>query len=147
MSYAAEISEGDNLGSLREIYLAVSNWMTGVSPVSFKTGKAWEAIDFLPEMAGIKDGSVATVNGTEYPYQVVFYFNKQNVALYNAMKKYIEARGIIYCVDNNGLGRIIGTPDYPVTITYDADTGDRYAALNYYKIIATWVSAEQAVVI
>ncbi|MES2810028.1 MAG: hypothetical protein V4619_15460 [Bacteroidota bacterium] len=147
MSYVAQISEGDNLGSLREIYLAVSNWLSGVSPVNFKSGKVWEAIDFMPEMAGIKDSSKETPNGTEYTYQVVFLFNKQNAALYAAMKKYVEARGIIYCIDNNGLGRILGTPDAPVTFTYDADTGEKYNSMNYYKIVGTWVSSEMAVVV
>lgn len=147
MSYAVNMEEGENLGSLRLVSLAMKYWLDSVNPVSFKISYDWEAMDFVPETAFVKEVSKDTENGTEYSYQVSFLFNRQNAAMYTTMRKYIEGRGVIDCTDNNGLRRIIGTPESPVTFNYDADTGQGYSSLNYYKISATWVSSEPAVIL
>ncbi|GAA4327498.1 hypothetical protein GCM10023149_30930 [Mucilaginibacter gynuensis] len=147
MSYAASISEDNNVGSIRELSLAMANWFSAFNPASLYSMYAWEDMDFLPETASVKDSSKVTANGTEYSYSLVFTFNKQNVALYQVFQKYIGERGVIRFTDNNGLTRIIGTPQKPVTITHDADTGQQYRSLNYYKISASWVNNLPAVVV
>ncbi|SEM66031.1 hypothetical protein SAMN05192574_101373 [Mucilaginibacter gossypiicola] len=145
MAFAAAFSEDDNIGSLRSISLAMANWLSGFNPVTFYTGYDWETIDFLPEQTSIKDNTKDSVNGPEYSYSIVFAFNRQNTDLYNLFKKYIGQTGILQTTDNNGLTRIIGTPSNPVTITHDADTGQGYASLNYYKLNVSWVNCEPAV--
>jgi len=147
MPYTVAFSEDDNVGSLRSLSLAMANWLSGFNPVTFYSGYDWETIDFLPEQASIKDSTKDSVNGPEYNYSIVFAFNKQNTDLYNVFKKYLGMVGILQTTDSNGLTRIIGTPENPVTITHDADTGQGYASLNYYKLNVTWQSCEAALVI
>jgi len=147
MTYAAQFSEDDNVGSVIAISLAMKNWLSSVKPVSFLGTYGWEAMDFLPESASVQDSSKDSDNGTEYTYNLVFAFNKQNANLYNTFKKYLGMRGIIMFTDGNGLTRIIGTPEYPVTITHTADTGQAFNNLNYYKIAATWQSANPAIIV
>jgi hypothetical protein len=147
MSYAAIISEDDNIGSLREIKLAVAKQLTSINPITFKSGFGWDDIDFLPESGSNKDDSKDTANGTEYTYSLVFAFNRQNTALFNAFKKYLGQFGVLQFTDNNDFTRIIGTIANPVTITHSADTGQQYSSLNYYKVNVSWLSDVPALVV
>lgn len=146
MSYA-EISEDDNVGSLRAIDMALARNLSSVNPVTFNAGYDWLEIDFLPESGRLQDGSRDTPQGTEYNYAATFVFNKQNVALYNAFKPFIGILGVVQVTDSNGLVRILGTPKNPVTIAHDADTGTGYSSLNFYKVKITWDSHVPAVVV
>ena len=147
MPYAVAMSEENNIGSLQAVSLAHKSWFSGFSPVSFFEGNDWLGMDFLPESASCKDSSTDTVNGPQFSYSLVFAFNRQNKAMYDAFLPYLGMTGIIQFTDNNDLTRIIGTPGNPVTIKQDADTGQQYNSLNFYKITVTWVSCVPAVVV
>ena len=147
MSFLAQFSEGDNVGSIKAVSLAHKTWLTGVNPVAFISGKDWEDVDFVPEQGQLQHNSRDTENGTVYTYQVWFLFNKQNAALFDAFKKYIGQTGILKVTDGNDVTSIIGTPQYPVTLTHAADTGQAFAGLNYYRVNVTWESCEPAVLV
>ena len=142
------ISEDINIGSLRAINFALSRQLSSINPVAFIGTATWMPVDFLPESAGLKDSSKDVPNGTEYTYALTFAFNKQNTGLYDAFKAYIGLPvGIVEITDNNGLTRILGTLKNPAIAKHDADTGQTYPSLNYYKITVAWVSDKAAVVI
>lgn len=142
-----EFSQGANVGGLREVLLAYHYELTSTAPVSFRPGRAWSVMDFLPDSSSCKESSSSGDNGPEHNYSLVFSFNKQAQAMYDAFKRYLGQVGVSRYTDNNGITRLLGNKDNPVTIKTESDTGNDPTDMNYFKITITWTNSEPAPVL
>ena len=140
-------SEGNNVGGVREILMAFFGFFTTLNPVTFKPGYGWTNMEFLPDAASCKYTAADDDNGTTHSYSLVFGFNKQSVAMYNAFAQYTRQTGICKFTDNNGLTLILGTLKNRVTIKQEGDTGAAPTNANDFKITLTWANRMPAQIV
>lgn len=136
---ALQINEENNVGSLSAIWLALAYQVATINPFAFIGAFAWLIVDYLPESAQVTESSAIVDGGTEWTYQLVFAVNMLNADMLATAKLYIGQFGIIQYTDNNGLVRLLGRKDNPVTITIDTDTGLQYISQNGLSLKAVWV--------
>ncbi|WP_342645020.1 hypothetical protein [Mucilaginibacter sp. CSA2-8R] len=140
-------SQGANIGGVSQVLMAYSYELSSINPVSFKPGRDWSVMDFLPDSSSVKESSSAGDNGPEHSYSLVFSFNKQAQAMYDAFKRYLGQVGVTRYTDNNGVTRLLGRLDNPVTVKTESDTGNDPTDMNFFKITITWTNNEPAPVI
>ena len=123
------LHEGDNIGGILRVQIAMISDFESFAPVRFKPGKHWKEIDIYPESGLLKSDVQHSDNGRYYTYAGSFRIHHPNRKDESAIDPFIGPLSIMRITDHNKYVQVIGTPDEPVTLSRSADTGSKVTDL------------------
>lgn len=122
--------QGDNIGSLASVEIALHTDFAGFNPVNFLNGKGWTLVPFKDESGNMSFKVDETANGTVYTYAGRFFLQNLRNEVEETLYPFIGQRAVMRLIDMNGRVYIIGAPGTPVTLAVSGGTGDKYASEN-----------------
>lgn len=131
MNALNELNDGDNIGGLADIEVALANDFESFNPVSFKSGKYWKGIDFHPMSGLLKEDLQDSDHGIFYSYAGSFKIPKRDKKTELILDRFVGQLSVWRITDLNGLTIVIGSPSMPVTLTRSSDTGSSPAEMNH----------------
>lgn len=125
------LHEGDNIGGLLRIQIALASDFETFAPIRFKQGKQWQDIDIYPDSGLFKSDVQHGDNGRYYTYAGNFKIHHPNRKDENSIDAFIGPVSIMRITDHNKYTQVIGTPDEPVTLARSLDTGTKPTDLSH----------------
>lgn len=122
--------EGNNIGSIAKLEIAFHTDFSSFNPAVLQNGKQWFNILFKEESGFLKINVEETENGLVYSYSGAFFIHRIRPEVVNEVNPYLGQLTVMRITDINGEVYIIGAPGVPVTLTLDAQTGEKYTAEN-----------------
>lgn len=122
--------EGDNIGSIAEFKIAHTYDLQSFNPVTFKNGRKWMIVPFKEQSGNLALKVEETPNGPLYTYSGNLFIHNMRDQVDNEILPFVGSNSVAMVTDQNGRVYLIGTPQFPVTVTMNAGTGQRYTDEN-----------------
>jgi|SRR5690606_14363607 len=123
------LHEGDNIGGIRRIQIALITDFKSFAPIQFKPGKNWQEIEIYPDSGLLKSDAQHGDNGKYYTYAGSFKIHHPSRKDENSIDRFIGPVSVMRITDHNKYAQVIGTPDEPVTLARSSDTGTKLTDL------------------
>lgn len=126
-----QIHEGDNIGGILKVQIALLSELESFAPIVFKSGKSWKEIEIYPESGMFKSDVPHGDNGKYYSYAGSFKIHFPNRKDENAFDKFIGPVNVMRITDLNRYVQVIGSPEEPVTFSRTYESGSKVTDLSH----------------
>ena len=130
-----ELYEGDNIGGILRVQIALISDLESFAPVIFKPGKSWREIEIYPDSGLFKSDVQHVDNGRFYTYAGSFKIHFPNRSDENKLDAYVGPLSIMRITDFNRYTQVIGSPGEPVLFGRSFESGTKLTDLAHNSFV------------
>lgn len=125
---------GENIGGILEISIChIDDLEDSRTSIIFKPNRWWIVISTIPNTASLVDDEIDTDHGILFNYSGGFrrqYPSRSDELIF---EKFLGQCCVVRVIDNNGICRILGRKDLPVSLTRTGNRGAKPSDLSYHE--------------